>query len=60
MHSPIHIGKKKNLDLKKVSEKLSVPQHLEGNSCKIQLEEAYQSQYLILESTFEISEDDEG
>ena len=32
---------------------------MEGNSCKIQLEEAYQNQCLILEYDSEISQDDE-
>lgn len=55
------MGKKRrqNFPLKKVSEKLRVPQHLAVNSCKVQLEEPYQGQFLILEYDSEISEDDE-
>lgn len=59
-NTPQYTWVKKRIFLtKKVSEKLREPQHLKGNGCKIQLEEAYQSQCLILEYDSEISQDDE-
>lgn len=48
--------RRQNFPIKNVSKKLRVLQHLEG---KIQLEEAYQGEFLILEYDSEISEDDE-
>lgn len=61
IHSPVHMCKKRKQDfpLKKVSEKLRLPQHLEGNSCKTQLKKAYQGQGLILQYDSENSENGE-
>lgn len=47
---PSTYGREGRISLSKnMFEKLRIPQHFQSNSSKIQLEEAYQGQYLILE-----------